>query len=308
MTPRPARRNAVDLAVIGPPKSGTSSLFAALDGHPGIDSSHAKEPLFFTTDRGLDLGCADGPARSGGYDRGIDWYEDLFAGPTDALRMEGSSDYFPSPSSPALLAAHSPDVHVVVCLREPAGRLVSQYWHEQRFADLPPLQEMIVAGHPRLAYWRRCSEFGAGLDRWLEHVPSQRLHVVGFDEIRDDVTVPANRVLAAVGLAPLEAADALDGEQRNAAGSSRSRRLQRLLTVSKTRRIAEALPDPIQRPLRSLARRAMQANLQRSAYEQTPPEVLAELRALFALDRTILLSRLAQHWPDLLDEVEAWPT
>ncbi|MFT5224188.1 MAG: hypothetical protein ACI867_002520 [Glaciecola sp.] len=300
----------VDLVVIGPPKSGSSSLFEALANHHGVDAAHAKEPVFFSEDRGLDLGQADGPNRSGGHTRGLTWFDALFRGPGDAVRLEGTTDYFASPSAPGLLVHHAPNVHLVASLREPAARIVSQYWHERRFTELAELGELVASGHPRLDYWIRCSSYGAALTRWLASFPVQQLHVIGFNQIRVDVEAAAGAIHAAVGLAPVEAdlPSGADARRANAAGTSKSTALHRLLTVSKARRFAEDLPSWVQRPLRSLARRAMQANLDRGPYPDTDPAVLHALRARLAADRAILLPLLDEHWPAVAAEARAWPT
>jgi hypothetical protein len=300
----------VDLVVIGPPKSGSSSLFDALASHPGVDAAHAKEPVFFSEDRGLDLGQADGPNRSGGHARGLEWFDALFHGPGDFVRLEGTTDYFASPTAPGLLVHHAPNVHLVASLREPAARIVSQYWHERRFTDLAELGELVASGHPRLDYWVRCSSYGAALTCWLDTFSPSQVHVIGFDQIRADVAGVAGAIHAELGLWPAKA-EPLNGanaRRANAAGTSKSTALHRLLTVSKARRFAEELPSWAQRPMRSLARRAMQANLDREPYPDPDPAVLHALRARLAADRAILLPLLQEHWPAVADEARSWPT
>lgn len=315
-------RRPVDLVVGGPPKSGTSSLFDALDRHPGTCSSHAKEPVFFSTDDGLDRGRPDGAARSGTFARGFDWYDDLFRCPDPAaVRLEGTTDYLPSPSAPELLARHAPGVHLVFCLREPAGRLVSHHWHERRFTALDELGQLVERAregdvHPRLRYWLQCSSYGHHLARWLEHHDPEHLHLVGFGQVRDDVDAAAAGILRAVGLAvppdggwPPAPAER-DASTANAAGTSRSRRLHRLLTVSRARRTAENLPDWLQRPARDVARWLMDRNLERAAYPPPEPWVLAWVRTQLADDRRLLDGLLATHWPQqqaVRAEVDAWP-
>ncbi len=308
-----AARRPVDLVVAGPPKSGTSTLFAHLERHPGLCTAHAKEPVFFSTDRGLDEGIEDGPARGGTHGRGRGWYDDLFRCPDPSLRrLEGTTDYFPSRSAPALLAREAPGVHVAFCLREPARRLVSHYWHEARFADLPDLDVAVDVEHPRFRYWLRCSRYGEHLARWLEHHDPAHLHPLGFTEVTAEPAAVAARLCRALGLpdADLDEVE-LGASGANAAGSARSRRLHRLLTVSRARRWAEELPDWVQRPARDLARWLMDRNLEREPYPAPPDDVLVEVRARLAADRERLRELLATHWPErpeLLAEVDRWPT
>ncbi|MDE3085339.1 MAG: sulfotransferase domain-containing protein [Acidobacteriota bacterium] len=104
--------------VIGARKSGTSSLWEYLKGHPGIFvPEEEKEPKFFVEERG--------------WGAGLEWYEGLFAGAReDQARGELSTDYTAFPlytGVPARMKALLPDVRLVYVMRDPIEHLRSAY-------------------------------------------------------------------------------------------------------------------------------------------------------------------------------------
>ncbi|MEM1213556.1 MAG: sulfotransferase [Planctomycetota bacterium] len=124
MTPTPpAPAPAPDFIIIGAMKSATTTLHDQLDQQPGIFCCEPKEPYFFSNDEVFAKGQA--------------WYQGLFAdaAPGD-LRGESSTHYTKLPTYPHTLdrladhAAQHPGLKLIVLLRHPIDRLVSQYIHE----------------------------------------------------------------------------------------------------------------------------------------------------------------------------------
>lgn len=106
-----------DFYIIGAAKSGTTSLHAILDKHPGIFMPETKEPEFF--------------ARDDIYEKGIGYYADLFAEATDsqligeASPIYSMSPYFPNTAS--RIRKHTPDAKFIFIMREPVSRAFSVY-------------------------------------------------------------------------------------------------------------------------------------------------------------------------------------
>ena len=102
--------------IIGAAKSGTTSLAQFLGQHPGLYMLPMKEPHFISTY----------PI----YNRGLDWYEGLFAGaPQHCLCGEGSTSYtnFPlTPLTPQRVHAVCPDIKLIYIVREPVSRVESE--------------------------------------------------------------------------------------------------------------------------------------------------------------------------------------
>lgn len=98
--------------IIGGMRSGTTSLHAYLRDHPGVFVQR-KEPRFF----------------DGYYERGLDWYKDLFtgAGPTQTIG-EGTPTYMYSDLALRRIREVVPNALLIAMLRDPVERAYSHYW------------------------------------------------------------------------------------------------------------------------------------------------------------------------------------
>jgi sulfotransferase family protein len=95
---------------VGPPRTGTTWLHQVLTDHIRLPSE--KETQFFDTR----------------YDRGVDWYCNLFGDyPSDAPMGEMSPTYFSNAVARERIKHHIPDCKIIVTFREPAARLYSMY-------------------------------------------------------------------------------------------------------------------------------------------------------------------------------------
>lgn len=140
--------------IIGTQKGGTTSLYQYLLQHPQIRAAQQKEVHFF------DLN----------YDRGDAWYLDQFLStdqglstnpmiphrPTPSLIQgitgEASPYYLLHPLVPQRAAAFNPTFKLIVLLRDPVDRALSQYYHEVRWGfESLSLAEAIAQEADRLA-------------------------------------------------------------------------------------------------------------------------------------------------------------
>lgn len=166
---------APDLVIAGAARSGTSFLAAQLGAHPRIDPGSIKEPNFFS--RHLD--------------RGIDWYDGLFAPRAEGvLRMDASVSYtYPQfPGALQRLATAAPDALVVYVVRDPLPRAVSHYLyyrHYFRREDAPDFGAAIAANELYVG----ASDYRRWLCELSAHYDRERVLVVPFPAVADgDVT------------------------------------------------------------------------------------------------------------------------
>jgi len=115
-TPPPAN-NLPDFLVVGAQKSGTTWLDAVLRTHPDVYMpSLRKEVHFFDAN----------------FDKGTDWYARYFVDATTGSRIgEATPMYLYDPQVPKRIFATIPDARIIVILRNPPDRAVSQYRHVQ---------------------------------------------------------------------------------------------------------------------------------------------------------------------------------
>ena len=110
-----ATKQALDFAVIGAQKAGTSSLFQYLRHHPQLHIPPGKEIPFFSRDER--------------YERGWEWYarEYFSHAPQETLWGTVSPQYMSDPATPGRMREMMPDTKIIAILRNPVHRAYSHY-------------------------------------------------------------------------------------------------------------------------------------------------------------------------------------
>lgn len=168
--------------IIGAMRSGTTSLARSLGEHPDVFMTPGKEIHFF--DRR--------------YERGTPWYRERFRGAaTEKAIGEATQTYMFDRHSIPRIADLIPTAKLIAILRNPIDRAYSHYWHNrERGREALSFPEAIGAEADRLASgdpvsMARYSYVARGryleqLVRVTEYFPREALHVVMFEELRDD--------------------------------------------------------------------------------------------------------------------------
>jgi hypothetical protein len=225
-----------DLFIIGAAKSGTTSLYFWLAGHPEIYMSAVKEPNYFAPDL-----MPPGPHLLKHPDDQAKYLE-LFAPARDAIRAgEASVRYLYSRVAPSLIARVQPRPYLVVALRNPVEMAFSLYlhWRARGFENLVTFGEAVAAeedrhagrripagANPHLATYLDRASYGEQLPRWIETFGRERLHVIVFEEMVADPARDFHRLLEFLDVDP----DYRPTEFRayNPAHAGRGNRLRRL--------------------------------------------------------------------------------
>jgi hypothetical protein len=195
-----------DLFIVGAPKSGTTSLYEYLKGHPEVFMSVVKEPCYFSRDLALD--------DSGNflvYGRDETLYYDLFADAGDAKRAgEGSTRYLYSQEAPALIHEAQPKAFVIAMLRNPVDMIHSLHAHKLAAGteDEPDFEKALAqeadrfAGrripkhsNPKLATYRDRARFSEQLPRWFDTFGRERVHVGILEDMVADPAAEFRKVL-----------------------------------------------------------------------------------------------------------------
>jgi hypothetical protein len=118
-------------------KGGTTSLQRLLEHHPGAFLPPAKELHYFSLH----------------YNQGEAWYRQQFAGAAVGQRCGEITPYYLfHPAAPQRIAALLPNVKLVLLLRNPVERALSQYFHSVRLGLEPlELEAALAAEEQRLA-------------------------------------------------------------------------------------------------------------------------------------------------------------
>jgi hypothetical protein len=227
-----------NLFIVGAPKSGTTSLYEYLKGHPQVFMSAVKEPCYFATDLAFD--------RSGNflvYERDAALYQELFADAGDAqLVGEGSTRYLYSHSAPALIHRASPDARIIAMLRNPVDMIQSLHAHKLAGGteDLASLEEALDAeadraagrrlpefSNPKLATYRDRARYGEQLPRWFDEFGRDRVRVIIFEDMVRDTPGEFRALLEFLGVDPTYAPESFMAH--NAAHGTRSPLVRRLV-------------------------------------------------------------------------------
>ncbi|KAK2866214.1 hypothetical protein Q7C36_002270 [Tachysurus vachellii] len=176
--------------IIGVKKGGTRALLEFLRLHPDIRALGA-EPHFF--DRH--------------YARGLTWYRSMMPKALDGqIVMEKTPRYFVTAETPARVRAMSRDVKLIVVVRDPVTRAISDY---TQIASKTPG----ISSFESLAFKNRSSGqvnslwsplyiglYAQHLEHWLAYFPLSQIHFVHGERLVSDPAFELGRVQDFLGL------------------------------------------------------------------------------------------------------------
>ena len=188
-----------NFVIIGPPKGGTTALYATLARHPQIFMSPVKEPCFFAFDgAAVAFGGPDGAYFRRHAMTSQAAYSSLFAA-AGAQQVIGEastiylSSYQPMDTAARLHAA-LPLARLVAVLRQPVDRAYSAFT-DLRSRGLEPLPDFLDAlaaepqrtaanWRPGFRYWQN-GLYAQNLTPYCECFPRAQIRVYLYEEWRD---------------------------------------------------------------------------------------------------------------------------
>ena len=300
-----------DFFVVGAVKAGTSSLDSYLAAHPQIFMRKREAHQF-----GSDL--VFGPAWQA---RTREEYLAGFAEASDSQRSgECSPGYLFSAQAAQEISAYRPDAQIIVMLRNPVEVLHALhasllYVGDEDLADF----EQALAAEPdrregrripatnELAFalrYRDMVRFSSQLERYVETFGWERVHVIVFDDFREDTVAAYRATLMFLGVDPgfepeFGVANANHRARIRAIGTLHSKAYLRPAGSWRLMRRAAHVAIPSQRARARIFRRIVRAN---TVYEPRPPlagPLRARLEAELAdevRDLGELIGRDLSHW------------
>ncbi|XP_076853392.1 heparan sulfate glucosamine 3-O-sulfotransferase 6-like [Brachyhypopomus gauderio] len=176
--------------IIGVKKGGTRALLEFLRVHPDVRAVGA-EPHFF--DRF--------------YDKGLEWYRNLMPRTLDGqITMEKTPSYFVTKETPSRLCAMNCETKLIVVVRDPVTRAVSDYTQTlSKNPGLPSFQSLAFKNVSSGAVddtWSavRIGMYAQHLDNWLHHFPLSRFLFVSGERLVSDPAGEMGRVQDFLGL------------------------------------------------------------------------------------------------------------
>ena len=172
--------------IIGAARSGTTTLYSHLQGHPDVylPAKKRPEPHFFL--------------KNSEFVRGLSYYDERYFSHWAGQRAigEASTSYIFGPEVPKRVRACLPAVRLIAMLRNPIERAFSNYWHTVKggletlcFAEAVALEstrKSELAGTALgeispFAYIER-GFYASQLRRWFEEFDREQIKIVIFDD------------------------------------------------------------------------------------------------------------------------------
>ncbi|XP_028263728.1 heparan sulfate glucosamine 3-O-sulfotransferase 3B1b [Parambassis ranga] len=176
--------------IIGVKKGGTRALLEFLRVHPDIRAVGA-EPHFF--DRN--------------YDNGLDWYRELMPKTLEGqITMEKTPSYFVTREAPARISSMSRDTKLIVVVRDPVTRAISDYTQTlSKKPDIPSFESLTFKNRTTGLIDTSWSAIQIGiyakhLDNWLQYFPMDQILFVSGERLISDPAGELGRVQDFLGL------------------------------------------------------------------------------------------------------------
>ncbi|XP_067100538.1 heparan sulfate glucosamine 3-O-sulfotransferase 3B1b isoform X2 [Osmerus mordax] len=176
--------------IIGVKKGGTRALLEFLRVHPDIRAVGA-EPHFF--DRN--------------YENGLEWYRELMPKTLEGqITMEKTPSYFVTREAPARISAMSRDTKLIVVVRDPVTRAISDYTQTlSKKPDIPTFESLTFKNRTTGLIDTSWSAIQIGiyakhLDNWLQYFPMGQILFVSGERLISDPAGELGRVQDFLGL------------------------------------------------------------------------------------------------------------
>ncbi|MGB5465095.1 MAG: sulfotransferase [Sedimenticolaceae bacterium] len=172
--------------ILGAGKSGSTSIYHYMKGHPQIFLPRVKEPSFFCED----FQVVKNPVH----------YFQLFDQVSSQTAIgEASHVYLSNPSTPRVLKTLFPDARFIIILRNPANRAYSLYHHMRRtgFEPIGSFEKALEAEEDRATSARfkgRCPQYlynylyfrsglyGQQIERYFSLFPKKQFLLLKFEQ------------------------------------------------------------------------------------------------------------------------------
>ena len=181
--------------ILGAAKSGTTSLWKGLQGHPDVFVSPTKEVHFFDDDAN--------------WNQGVDRYRAFFEGHRSERAVgEATPSYLATAAVPARMGSTVPEARLIAVLRDPVERAYSWYFHmryygwESRSFDDAVAEELRTPGWDLEPRYLANGRYAEQLERFGEHFERSRILVELLDDLHAAPAPTFQRVLAHIGVDP----------------------------------------------------------------------------------------------------------
>ena len=197
-----------DFIIIGETKCGTTSLYNYLIQHPKIIESYGNGEGYDSTYANKEIRFLDRF-----FHRGWSWYFSCFPETSnDELTGEATPMYMYRTLAASRLFKQLPSIKLIVLLRNPVDRLISNYHHNFRWvpnwADrYPTLNDYIDSCSDNDYYLVEKGLYYYSLLKWFEFFPNDSFCILSSEEMFSNAQKSCNHVFDFLGLDKFELID-----------------------------------------------------------------------------------------------------
>jgi hypothetical protein len=136
------------------------------------------------------------------YDHGYQWYERGFGPGRERARARGeiSPSYFAEPSVPERVARYLPRARILLSLRDPVERALSNHRHEVRVGHLTGADLRFETGLRNNPMYVEQGRYATHLRNWLKHFDRDSILVVLMEDIEADPASVCENVCRFLGI------------------------------------------------------------------------------------------------------------
>ena len=189
---------APDFIIVGASKCGTTSLFFYLSQHPYILLPHKKEIDFFNRNFHL----------------GVSWYLAQFPAVADARFITGEASplYIYDPLARARIKQLFPNIKIIMMLRNPVARTISEYYHavnhdleHRSLLEIVETEREILATQPRSEVMTKFgylfnSIYLDKIKQWQADFPPENILVIDSESFFEQTDAIMQQVWQFLGL------------------------------------------------------------------------------------------------------------
>jgi hypothetical protein len=187
----------IEIMCVGAQKSGTTSLHDILKNHPQIELPYIKELYYFTDDREY---------------RSIKNFHKHYKFDENKVAMNITPNNMCHPKAMERIYQYNPNMKIIVMLREPISRVISQFKMKERvLLEKRSFKEVVNDEIDNLRYktqdcksyvWR--SLYHHQINKILSIFPKEQVYFVLFEDYAKDQKTIVNEILQWCGLESFE--------------------------------------------------------------------------------------------------------
>lgn len=213
----------LDLAIIGAPRAGTSTLFAWLNAHPAVQGSTPKETYFFMDAEHPLTVRQEKRGEPTAHTAGLSAFDTFFDESADGLRLEATTHHYYQDTAQEMFARSEPKPHVLFVVRQPAHRIRSSFLFTKhnrgridpgltfnRYVDVllngdPSVLSQHYHSDSSLYIAKReleLSTYVVWLERWEERLGTEHVHPLVFERFVEESRRVVVQICRTLGIDP----------------------------------------------------------------------------------------------------------